>query len=42
MGYIAALNRNDNGEFLRKLAVKIDDKSPERWLTIEEVEKRLK
>jgi hypothetical protein len=42
MGYIAALNRNDNGEFLRKLAAKIDNKSPERWLTIEEVEKRFK
>lgn len=42
MGYIAALNRNDNGEFLRKLAAKIDDKSSDRWMTIEEVEKRLK
>lgn len=33
MAYIAALNRNDNGEFLRKLAAKIDDKSPERWMS---------
>jgi hypothetical protein len=41
IGYIVSLNRKDNGEFMRKMAEKIDDKSPERWLTLEEVEKRL-
>jgi hypothetical protein len=41
IGYIVSLNRKDNEEFMRKMAEKIDDKSPERWLTLEEVEKRL-
>lgn len=41
MGYIAGLNRNDNGQLLRKLAAKPDDTSPDRWLTIDEVEKCL-
>ena len=41
IGYIVSLNRRNNEEFMRKLADKIDDKSPERWVTIEEAERRL-
>lgn len=41
IGYIVSLNRKNNEEFMRKLSHKIDDNSPERWLTIEEAERRL-
>jgi hypothetical protein len=40
VGYIVALNRKDNGEFLRRLGEKIDDSSSERWLSLEDVERR--
>ncbi len=39
IGYIMSLNRKDNETFMRKLAEKIDDKTPERWMTIDEVER---
>ena len=41
IGYIVSLNRKNNDEFMRKLAEKMDDKSPERWVTIDEAERRL-
>lgn len=41
IGYIVSLNRKDNEAFMRKLAEKIDDKSPQRWVTLEEAERRL-
>ncbi len=41
IGYIVSLNRKDNEAFMRKLAEKIDDKSPDRWITLEEAERRL-
>lgn len=41
IGYIVSLNRKDNEAFMRKLAEKIDDKSSERWVTLEEAERRL-
>lgn len=40
-GYIISLNRKNNEAFMRKLAEKIDDKSPDRWVTLEEAERRL-
>lgn len=39
--YIVSLNSNLDPEFRRELARKIDDKSPERWVTLEEAERRL-
>ena len=41
VGYVVALNRNDRGELMKKLAAKIDDRSPERWTSLEEAERRL-
>jgi hypothetical protein len=39
--YIVAKNRLMNPELRRKLTEKINDKNPARWLTLEEVKKRL-
>ena len=41
MGYIASLNRRNNAGFMSKLAGKLDDTNPERWIPLEEVERRL-
>ena len=39
--YIVAKNRLISPELRRKLTEKINDKNPARWLTLEEVKKRL-
>ena len=41
MAYLVALEDRRNAGYQRKLAEKIDDPSPDRWLTIEEVERKL-
>lgn len=41
VGYVVALNRNDRGALMKRLAAKIDDRSPERWISLEEAERRL-
>ncbi len=41
VGYVVALNRNDRGALMKNLAAKIDDRSPERWISLEEAERRL-
>jgi len=39
--YLALKNQIPEPEFLRGLAEKINDRSPERWLNLEEFEKRV-
>ncbi len=39
--YLALKDQVSESDFLRGLAEKINDRSPERWLTIEEFEKRV-
>jgi hypothetical protein len=42
MGYIAALRqRKEDPDFPNRMTALIDDKTPGRWLTQEEAEKRL-
>lgn len=40
--HLVALERRTDPEFRRELTRKIDDKTPGRWLTVEEAESRLK
>jgi hypothetical protein len=41
MAYMVALEDQGRAGYAAKLAGKIDDKSPGRWLTLEECEKKL-
>ena len=41
MAYLVTLDDCDNPERLAKISRILDDKDPSRWLTLEEVEKRL-
>ena len=41
LGYVVALNRNDRGELMKRLAAKINDRSPARWISLDEAERRL-
>lgn len=40
--HLVALERTDARAFQQELARKVDDRSPDRWLTAEEAESRLK
>ena len=40
--HLVALERRADPKFRAELTRKIDDKTPERWLTVEEAEARLK
>jgi hypothetical protein len=40
--HLVALERKSNPGFKRRLAEKIDDKSPGRWIVLEDAEKRLR
>ena len=42
VGYVVALNRNDGGVLMKRLAAKIDDHSPERWTSLEDAERRFR
>lgn len=42
MAYLVVLEDNEDPDYRRRLARKIDDDSPDRWLPIEEVERRLR
>jgi hypothetical protein len=39
--YLAELERLFPQDLVKELSKKIDDKNPERWLTLEEVKRRL-
>ena len=41
MAYLVALEDRGNADYQQKLAKKMDDRSPDRWLTIDEVERKL-
>ena len=41
MAYLVALEDRGNADYQQKLAKKIDDRSPHRWLTIDEVEREI-
>jgi len=41
LAFLVSLNDRDNPERLAKISRILDDKDPSRWLTLEEVEKRL-
>jgi hypothetical protein len=41
IAYLVSLNHRDNPERLAEISRILDDKDSSRWLTLEEVEKRL-
>ena len=41
LAFLVSLNDRDNPERLAKISRILDDRDPSRWLTLEEVEKRL-
>jgi hypothetical protein len=41
LAFLVSLNDRENPERLAKISRILDDKDPSRWLTLEEVEKRL-
>jgi hypothetical protein len=41
MAFMVALQDKDREGYAAKLAAKIDDKSPDRWLTAEQCEQKL-
>jgi hypothetical protein len=41
MAFMVVLEDSARGDYAAKLAAKIDDKSPERWLTAEQCEREL-
>lgn len=40
--YLVALDRKTDPEFKQRLADRIDDKTPGRWVVLEDAEKRLR
>ncbi len=40
--YLVALDRKADPDFKRRLADKIDDKTPGQWVALEDAEKRLR
>ncbi len=41
MAYLVSIEDRKHADYMAKLARKIDDKDPSRWITLEELEKRL-
>ena len=41
LAFLVSLNDRDNPERLAKISRILDDRDPSRWLTLEEVEKKL-
>jgi hypothetical protein len=41
MAFMVVLEDEENGDYATKLAKRIDDRSPEKWLSAEQCESRL-